>query len=80
MLSAGRCEKEIKPRVALTYGWLVFKRFGKAMKLMSPPNTASFMHVYSVYFYMRLGHGHCQRKKYKDLRHFQCNITDIFLE
>ena len=54
MLSAGGCEKEIKRRVALTYGWLVYKRFGKAMKLMSSPNVASFMLVYSVYFYMRL--------------------------
>ena len=80
LLSAGGCEKEIKRRMVVTYGPLA--DFGKVWRcvwrrLVSTPNIASFMIVYSVYFYTRMRHRHCKRKRHEDLTHLKCDVTDV---
>ena len=80
LLSAGECEKEIKRRMVVTYGPLA--DFGKVWRcvwrrLVSTPNIASFMIVYSVYFYTRMRHRHCKRKRHEDLTHLKCDVTDV---
>ena len=80
LLSAGGCEKEIKRRMAVTCGPLA--DFGKVWRcvwrrLVSTPNIASFMIVYSVYFYTRMRHRHCKRKRHEDLTHLKCHVTDV---